>query len=143
MTSAAGWTLRALFLFVLLSTVYANANKERRPLRPRPRIHVYDMPDHLAKPCWWWGCRQLTSYVKETNVRAALLCLCFTATALTEHPGAASKDGDTIRLRLLRSIMNQTLNWRIFFGSHTRCDSASGGDAGSRYRYTAAIPTVH
>lgn len=76
--------LRPIFLVLLtlaclLRAVHSDGEEHRlftphiplgpRPVRPRPRIHVYDMPGHLAKPCWWWGCRQLTQYVKETNVR--------------------------------------------------------------------------
>lgn len=65
--------MRGLGLLLICSAlrpVSSNSNKEHRPLRPRPRVHVYDMPNHLAEPCWWWGCRQLTKYVKETNVRS-------------------------------------------------------------------------
>jgi hypothetical protein len=36
--------------------------------RPRPRIHVYDLPDALTQPCWWWGCGKLTQTVRESKV---------------------------------------------------------------------------
>ena len=37
---------------------------------PRPRIHIYDLPDSLTKPCHWWGCGRLTEEVRKSKARA-------------------------------------------------------------------------
>ena len=43
-----------------------------RTLRgPRPRIHIYDLPDSLTKPCFWWGCGRLTQEVRKSKARRA------------------------------------------------------------------------
>ena len=41
----------------------------RAPSGPRPRIHIYDLPDELTKPCHWFGCGRLTEEVRKSKAR--------------------------------------------------------------------------
>ena len=40
---------------------------------PTPRIHIYDLPPEMTKPCMHWGCSRLTDALRASPVRHAPL----------------------------------------------------------------------
>ena len=70
----------------------------RTPSGPRPRIHIYDLPDELTKPCHWWGCGRLTEEVRKSKVSRPPPALCAprrATLALTRPPTARSTSSQT------------------------------------------------
>lgn len=45
------------------------ASSEATQLQPRPRIHVYDLPDEFGGDCHWFSCGLLTQRIRKSKVK--------------------------------------------------------------------------
>lgn len=73
--------LRISGLFAALMCLIAQGRAEDQA--PRPRIHIYNLPEEYAGNCHWFSCGMLTNRLKRSQV-----FLCARAPSMLCPPGA-------------------------------------------------------